>query len=507
MQLVSHPRRNFTDNTSSLVYPTVNTNSAVTSPPATNYITFKTGITDTPTTRSRLGNGAITYSTTTPTKCSVDSSTAVMSLVEAGSCVVNMTVAQGDNYLADSATATIEIAKGNRTITLTSATSTLKYTDTATVTTTISDGALDGSLTYSLNSSPGCSFDSFGGILTATSGTLACSLNVTIGEGTNFLSATPASALTMTIAKANAPMITIDTVTAVDYSPGNRAAIFPTYSFSGFKGTDAASSLTLTYSFVSNPFESFSYSDTRTPIDAGTYRITPSVIVMSSGLLSNYETPNYSAAAINFTINRIAQDPVSIDGVNGEVNVPFTLVYRGGNNPTATPTFTKVSGAACTVLDNGLNATAAGACVVTVTVPGNRNYLAITSETITVRVRNFVLVPVFIFGNGTTGITIASNTPLTVGETACTTGCVPTLTAISPYDGAEGDVITLTGTNFTGALRVIFNVFTNAITFNVDSDTQISVQIPGGLTVGDGTIEVVTPGGITARWFDFGVLP
>lgn len=494
-------------NTSSLVYPTVNTNSAVTSPPATNYITFRPGLTDTPTTSSRLGNGVITYATSTPSNCSVDSSTAVMSLIEAGSCVVEMTVAEGDNYLADSATATITIAKGDRTISLSSTTSTLKYTDTATVVTAISYGALDGTITYSLNSSPGCSFDALGGILTATSGTLACTLNATIAEGTNFLTATTASALSMTIAKADAPIIVMDTVTAVDYSPGNRAAISPTYTISGFKGTDAASSLTLTYSFVSNPFETFSYSDTRTPIDAGTYRITPSAIVMSSGLATNYETPNYAGAAINFTVNRIAQDPVTIDGVNGEVSVPFTLVYRGGNNPTATATFTKVSGASCTVTGNGLNATEAGLCVVTVTVPGNRNYLAITSDSITVRVRNFTLVPVFVFGNGTTGITIAPNTTLTVGETACTSGCVPTLTGISPYAGAEGDVITLTGTNFTGALRVIFNVFTNATTFNVDSDTQITVQVPAGLTAGEGTLEVVTPGGITARWFDFEVLP
>lgn len=494
-------------NTSSLVYPTVNTNSAVTTPPASNYVTFKTGLTDTPTTTSRLGNGAISYATSTPTNCSVDSSTAVMSLLEAGSCVVEMSVEEGHNYLADTATATIQIAKGNRTISLASATSTLKYTETATVTTTISDGALDGVMTYSLNSSPGCSFDSFGGILTATSGTLACSLNVTIAEGTNFLSATSPSALAMTIAKADAPVITIDTVTAVDYTPGSRAAISPTYTISGFKGSDAASSLTLTYSFISNPFEVFSYSDTATPIDAGTYRITPSAIVMSSGLATNYETPNYSAAAINFTINRIAQDPVTIDGVNGEVSVPFTLVYRGGNNPTATATFTKVSGAACTVTGNGLNATEAGLCVVTVTVPANRNYLAITSESITVRVRSFTLVPVFVFGNGTTGISISTTTPLTVGQTECRSGCTPNITAISPYEGAEGDVIVLTGINFTGAVRVIFNVFTNASTFIVDSDTQISVQVPAGLTVGDGTIEVVTPYGTTPRWFDFGVLP
>jgi hypothetical protein len=78
---------------------------------------------------------------------------------------------------------------------------------------------------------------------------------------------------------------------------------------------------------------------------------------------------------------------------------------------------------------------------------------------------------------------------------------------VAPYEGAEGDVITLTGTNFTGVTQVIFNVFTAATVFAADSDTQISVQVPGGLTVGDGTIEVKTPRGVSARYFDFYVLP
>jgi len=343
--------------------------------------------------------------------------------------------------------------------------------------------------------------------LTATSGTLACTLNATVAEGTNFLAASTASALPLTIAKAIAPVITMDTVTAVSYVPGQRASIVPTYRFTGFKGTDAASSVTLTYSFVSNPFGTFSYSETETPVGAGTYRITPSNIVMSSGLATNYETPNYAASAITFTINRINQDPVTIDGINGEVDVPYTLVYRGGNNPNVRATFTKVSGAACTVSGSSLSATEAGICVVTVTVPANLNYLEITSDSITVRVRNYVFIPVFTFGNGTTGISVSSSTTLTKDEDSCATGCVPTLTLSSPYEGAEGDVVTLTGTFFTGARRVIFNVFTDATSFSVDSDTTISVQVPAGLTPGDGTIEVVTARGTTPRYFDFTVLP
>ncbi len=471
-----------------------------------NTVTYAPNATLASTANSRSGDGARTYSTDAPSKCSI-SDTPTVSVLEAGSCIVNMIVAQSANYLTKTDSATITINKASRTISLSSNVASLKYTETATVTTTISGGSTDGTITYGLNANPACSFDALGGVLTATAGTGTCTVSADISEGTNFLANTVSGTLTQTIVKADAPTIVIDTVTAVDYVPGVRAQISPTYTISGFKGTDAASSLTLTYNFVSNPFETFSYSDTRTPIDAGTYSIVPSAIVMSSGLATNYETPNYSAAAINFTVNRIAQAAITIDGVNGEVDVPFTLVYRGGNNPTGTATFTKVSGTACSVTGNGLNATEAGLCVVTVSLTGNRNYLPITSDSITVRVRSYTLIPVFVFGNGSTGISIASNTPLTKDEDSCTTGCVPTLTLSTPYEGAEGDVITLTGTFFTGARRVIFNVFTDASTFSVDSDTQITVQVPAGLTPGDGTNEVVTARGVTPRYFDFTVLP
>jgi hypothetical protein len=494
-------------NTTSLVYPTVNTNSAVTSPPANNYITFKTGLTDTATTRTRLGNGAISYSSTTATKCSVDSSTAVISLIQAGSCVVRMTVAEGFNYLADSATATVEIAKANRTIALSSTISTLKYSETATAVTTISDGALDGSVTYTLNATPGCTFDSLSGVITATSGTLACNLNASIAEGTNFLTASTAVPLPLTIAKANAPIIIMESVTAVDYARGQRVSISPTYRFTGFKGTDAASSLTLTYNFSSNPFETFSYSDTRTPIDAGTYSIVPSAIVMSSGLASNYLDPNYAGSAGTVTVNRIAQNAVTIENINGEVTVPFTLTATGGNNPTGALTFSMVSGVGCSIVGNQLSASTAGTCKVRVTMAGNRNYLPTTSDTITVQVRNFQLIPVFTFGNGASGVTLSSSTPITKGADRCATGCVPTVTLSTPFQGTSGDIIILTGTNFTGARRVIFNIFTDAPTFTVDLDTTITVMVPDGLAIGDGTIEVETPGGVSARYFDFTVLP
>lgn len=294
----------------------------------------------------------------------------------------------------------------------------------------------------------------------------------------------------------------------MDYVPSTRARITPSPSVSGLKGSDNWSSMTFTYGFVSNPFETFSYSDTNTPIDAGTYSVTPSALQLSSGLLSNYQTPNYASSAVNFTINRIAQAAVYVDNVNGDVVTPFTLTLRGGTNPTGTATFT-YSGAGCTVTGTILTATTAGQCLVRGTLSGNRNYLPVVSDTTTVRIRSYTLIPVFTFaGSSGTGITLAGATPLTKGSSSCASACVPTISLATPNQGNPGDIIVLTGTGFTGVTKVIFNVFTNALTFNADSDTQITVQIPAGVVTNyNDSIDVVTPGGTSARFFDFTILP
>lgn len=105
-----------------------------------------------------------------------------------------------------------------------------------------------------------------------------------------------------------------------------------------------------------------------------------------------------------------------------------------------------------------------------------------------------------------TGVTITPTVPLTKGSDVCVTGCVPKIISVSTYTGFIGDIIILTGINFNGATQVIFDVFTPATNFTVDSDTQISVQVPSGLPLGEVGIEIVAPGGTSARFFDFEVI-
>jgi hypothetical protein len=222
--------------------------------------------------------------------------------------------------------------------------------------------------------------------------------------------------------------------------------------------------------------------------------------------MSNYETPTYASSAINFVLNRIGQETITVENTNGEIEVPFALKTIGGST-NGTVSFAKVSGEFCSISTLTLTATQAGNCVITVTMTGNRNYLPITSETITVRVRNFVLVQIFVPSNPVTGITIAPVTPLVKDQISCTSGCVPKITGSDVYEGAEGDLVILTGTNFATVTKVYFNIYTEAPNFVADSDTQISVRVPADLPLGDATIEVVSPGGTSNRYFDFTILP
>jgi uncharacterized protein (TIGR03437 family) len=65
----------------------------------------------------------------------------------------------------------------------------------------------------------------------------------------------------------------------------------------------------------------------------------------------------------------------------------------------------------------------------------------------------------------------------------------------------NGDQLILTGSGFTGTTSVVLGARPGVnLTFQVDSDTQITAQIPTGLTAGATSIQVRGPGGYSARY-------
>ena len=78
----------------------------------------------------------------------------------------------------------------------------------------------------------------------------------------------------------------------------------------------------------------------------------------------------------------------------------------------------------------------------------------------------------------------------------------PTITSFNPISGPVGTLVTITGTNLTGATSVSFHG-TTATSFTVVNATQITATVPSGAT--SGTIAVTTPGGTATSSASFTV--
>ena len=124
-------------------------------------------------------------------------------------------------------------------------------------------------------------------------------------------------------------------------------------------------------------------------------------------------------------------------------------------------------------------------------------------------------------GVSATSFRVVSDTYLTaVVPSGATTGFVSILTpgatlksnrkflvapanlTFTPTSGPVGTVVTITGTSLTGATKVAFGGV-KAITFTVNSDTQITATVPTGAVTGK--ISVTTPGGTATSTDSFTV--
>ena len=117
------------------------------------------------------------------------------------------------------------------------------------------------------------------------------------------------------------------------------------------------------------------YSSTTMPTNAGTYRLTPSALTLSSGDLSNYQGVTYASGLL--TINKVNQTPITIgqyDAFPGISTYPLN-VYGGTGTGVMRRTLTSAGTASC-VLTNIMFITAStpGKCEVRVTKAADFNY-------------------------------------------------------------------------------------------------------------------------------------
>ncbi|NBO78768.1 MAG: hypothetical protein EBV27_03890, partial [Actinobacteria bacterium] len=121
---------------------------------------------------------------------------------------------------------------------------------------------------------------------------------------------------------------------------------------------------------------------TTAPTAVGDYTITPSAVVFSSGLTSNY---SISYAAGDYTISKATQSTLSLTSTSGTYGSGLTLTTSGGSGSgSITYSVTDSTATGCTITGEVLTVTSAGTCSVIVTKAADSSYNAISSSATTV---------------------------------------------------------------------------------------------------------------------------
>ena len=468
-----------------------------------NVITYKEIGTETPTVTYK-GTAAKAFSTTSVNNCSLDTSTGALTTLQSGSCDVAFSVAESANYLGDTVTTIVRINKATRTITAFSAATSLKYGETTTVSGTISAETSSATLSISMGSTTGCTIDPLTGTLTAISGTASCGFAITAAENNKYLSAT-SNTVSVTLNKADAPVLTLTPPANVNYAPLATSATMPrpTFTITGLKLTDTLTSLSdITINYVASG--TYSYNSTTVPTGANTYSITPTAISLTSGSMSNYNTPTFSS--VTWTINQINQETLTVKSLFQEgITVPYDIQNSGGSTNGAVTGLIVTGGTAsmCAFVGINLRANSTGTCFIRLKMAGNQNYFDVYSDTYTVLIANFKQ-NIFNFDSlvqGAGGIAITSQVPITKGQSICSSNCQPKITAVSSNNVAIGDALTITGVNFATATEVIFTLDASVTTFTVDgTGTTIVVVVPVDAPLGAGGINVRSPSGLSPMY-------
>jgi large repetitive protein len=211
-------------------------------------------------------------------------------------------------------------------------------------------------------------------------------------------------------------------------------------------------------------------------------------------------------AAASFTVNSATSITATAPaGAAGVVNVRVTTA--GGTSATGVANqFTYVTPAPTVTAVAPNSGSTAGGTVVTLTGTDftgatgvNFGVTAATSFTVNSATSITATAPAGAAGTVNVRVTTAGGTSATgVANQFTYVTPAPTVTAVAPNSGstAGGTVVTLTGTNFTGATGVTFGV-TAAASFTVNSATSITATAPAG-AAGTVNVRVTTAGGTSA---------
>ncbi|WCN37309.1 IPT/TIG domain-containing protein [Aneurinibacillus uraniidurans] len=203
------------------------------------------------------------------------------------------------------------------------------------------------------------------------------------------------------------------------------------------------------------------------------------------------------ASAVSFTVVSDTQITAVVPrGSAGAVTVSVTTPngtasLTGGYTYAATSSITSISPSSGSVVGgNTVTITGTGLTGATAVKFGEASAVSFTV------VSDTQITAVVPAGSGAVTVSVA-----TPNGTASLTGgytyaAASSITSISPSSGstAGGNTVTITGTGLTGATAVKFGGV-DAVSFTVDSDTQITTTVPAATTADTVTVSVTTPNG------------
>jgi thermitase len=138
-------------------------------------------------------------------------------------------------------------------------------------------------------------------------------------------------------------------------------------------------------------------------------------------------------------------------------------------------------------------------------VTGNDNYGARTASRMSFEAVGGTTYSVVVASKAEADLDVAGSFTMTWYPTP-----PPVITSFTPSSAYPGQAITLTGTNFTGATRVLFNGVPSAFTSNINpafSDLQLTATVPENAITGSITIETPHGNATTTNSFSLLVRP
>jgi hypothetical protein len=382
---------------------------------------------------------------------------------------------------------TLTINRKLRTISASAKPTTLKYGETSTVASSVSEGGADGTISYTSDTTSRCIFE--GSALKAIEASSNCQFSTSISRGNNYETATSAT-YSATLTQADTLTVIVESITAITYT-GNQAAVFPTIRVNGLVHTDTANSNGATFTY--RPATGSGTFSATKPTNSDTYTVRADTLTVTNGLLSRYKGITYVDGSLR--INRAQQFDLVFIQYQSTFGVPYKAIAYGGSG-TGALSYTVSAGNAsgCSITGDTVTTTSEGSCLLIATRAQDQNYETKTASAFIYfldwRLLNS---PAPVSGTGST-ISLTGSTSVTLD-----TNVAPTITGLSTYSGIAGSTqLIIYGAGFDSSnlagITVKFwrNILASGFSVNA-GNSQITVTIPAGAT--SGKVTVTTPNG------------